>query len=152
MRMRMNVLLVVLAVAGSTGCFKVHMMNEGIDPKDSHDEWENFFFYGLAGHAQIDTRDFCKGEEVARIDYGMNFGTWLVGWVSLGIYTPNVVTVTCGTPYSRKAASFEVEFDRAGAPALVTERLPDREPRSAAPRFSASAEEWTVTLPAREAL
>jgi len=102
----------------SAGCFQTTFVNPGVTPGEEHDPWVDFFVFGLAGEADIDVREFCPGE-VAMVGYGQNFGTWLVGLFTLGIYTPRKVYVTCAAGAGQPVA-FTLDRDAAGRPVALT--------------------------------
>jgi hypothetical protein len=77
-----------------TGCFSTYLHDARFEPGPRHDEWRSFFFWGLAGHAEIDVHEFCPGE-VREVAVGTNFGTWAVSFITLGIYSPQKIYVTC---------------------------------------------------------
>lgn len=56
--------------------------------------WTSTFIYGLVPATPIDVRSQCP-EGVAIVDTQMSFVNGLVAFVTLGIYTPLSVTVTC---------------------------------------------------------
>jgi hypothetical protein len=82
-----------LALA-SSGCFTTSLRDVRTTPGEKHDEWRSFFFWGLAGHAEVDVKDYCPGDAY-EIAFGPNAGTWIVSMVTLGIYSPQKVYVTC---------------------------------------------------------
>jgi hypothetical protein len=78
----------------STGCFTTALRDTRLNPGERHDEWRPFFFWGLVGHAEIDVREFCK-EDAYEVAVGTNFGTWAVTGLTLGLFAPEKVFVTC---------------------------------------------------------
>ena len=60
----------------------------------THEEWSNHYVFGLVGDKEYDTRDWCpNGIAMART--GGNVGTSSLTIVTLGIYAPRKVYVTC---------------------------------------------------------
>jgi len=57
--------------------------------------WTNGFFWGAVGDT-IDTGAVCNGRPVTRVTTDRSFGNAVVSWVTLGIYTPSRMKVTCG--------------------------------------------------------
>jgi len=90
--------LALLAVAGTalleSGCYKATFIDPNAVRGAEHDEWTDFFLFGLVGTEEYDVRQFCRGP-VAMVRTGANFGTGVVSLVTLGIYTPRKVYVTC---------------------------------------------------------
>ena len=61
----------------------------------THDRWSDFFIFGLIGRERFDVRDFCGSDDVAEVRTGANGGTTLVSVLTLGIYVPRKVYVSC---------------------------------------------------------
>ena len=119
--MRKLVLLSALLALGLSGCFQTTFVNPGVPEGEEHDPWVNFFMFGLAGEAEVDVRDFCPGE-VASVGVGQNGGTWIVSLLTLGIYTPRKVYITCAAE-GPAAASAEIQLDADGQPQKVSKRV-----------------------------
>jgi hypothetical protein len=105
-------LLCALALGG---CFKATFIR---DPEavrgEEHDRWTSFFIFGLVGEQTLDVRQFCPDGRVAEVETSANFLTGLVSVVTLGIYTPRKVYVTCAAQSG--GAMLEVEADARGRP------------------------------------
>ncbi len=56
--------------------------------------WTNGFFWGAVGDT-VDTGAVCNGRPVTRVTTDRSVGNVLVSWVTLGIYTPARMSVTC---------------------------------------------------------
>lgn len=79
-----------------TGCYKATFIRDPMVQRgEQHDEWESFFLWGLAGHADVDVRKVCSGADVAEVQTSETFLNGLVSGVTLGIYAPRTVSVTC---------------------------------------------------------
>ncbi len=121
----MLVALVVLAT--STGCFNHRYINRSVVPGgETHRSWGSFFLWGIAGHQTVDVREHCGQNEVHEIVLGTNFLTWLVGLVTVGLYSPRVVVVRCGLGTAQVSFRLEPMRDRGpdrtahlGVPALA---------------------------------
>jgi hypothetical protein len=86
----------VVWLALTAGCYKATFyrdpqMTSGV----AHEEWTDFFLFGLVGNEVVDVEKYCPANSVAMVRTGANLGTGLVGVVTLGIYTPHKVYVTC---------------------------------------------------------
>ena len=57
--------------------------------------WQNFFVLGAVGHAEVDVRDFCATRRAHEVHLGADVLTIGVSVITLGIYTPRKVVVTC---------------------------------------------------------
>lgn len=98
--------LLLAATLASTGCYRATFYRDAsVSKGETHDEWTNFYVFGLVGDERVDVRPFCPGGEVAAVQTGGNFATGLVSVVTIGIYTPRKVYVTCptATPTSAQA-------------------------------------------------
>lgn len=58
-------------------------------------EWANFYLYGIVGHAEVDVRDLCKSGYAREVYLSSDILTIGVTVVTLGIYVPRKVTITC---------------------------------------------------------
>lgn len=118
-----------LAMLLFTGCYRITFVDRSVTPGVEHDEWTDFFLFGLVGHERVEVSRFCPSGEVAMVRTGGNFGTGLVGVVTLGIYTPRKVYVTCGAGKRSAAAGtvrLELELDRRDRPVHVRRMSPGR--------------------------
>jgi Bor protein len=101
----------------ATGCFTTALHDARVTPGEKHDKWRSFFLWGLAGKAEIDVREFCSGD-VYEVATGTNFGTWIVSGLTLGIYSPEKIYITCGDGTSKVT----MDVDRKGRPLRVEVR------------------------------
>jgi hypothetical protein len=115
-------LTALLLLSTLTGCgFTYHFRASNTLPGAQHDEWASYFLFGIVGEHTIDVREFCGRTELHEVTTGTNFLTWLTTLVTLGIYSPRKVNITCsGGP---RTTSFEVDFAPGGAPRRVTRRI-----------------------------
>lgn len=86
--------LVLAPTLTATGCYKATFIQPKTAAGVERDEWTDFFLFGLVGEEDRDVRQYCD-RSVARVRTGGNFGTGLVSFVTLGIYTPRKIYVTC---------------------------------------------------------
>lgn len=109
----LSLLLSVLAL-NATGCYRATFIR---DPSATRgvekDKWADFFVFGLVGEETFNVRDFCPEGRVAEVRTGGNFATGLVSFITLGIYAPRKVYVTCD---GGSAASLEIDADAQGRP------------------------------------
>lgn len=82
------------SVLVSSGCFHSAVLMPTVPPGDKHSTWVNGWLWGSVG-GQVSADIFCQGRGVARVDTKRSVGNILVSWVTLGIYTPSHVSVTC---------------------------------------------------------
>jgi len=76
------------------GCYRATFIDPNAMHAVEHREWTDFFLFGLAGHERMDVRSYCTGP-VALVRTGANVGTAVVSVLTIGIYTPRVLYVTC---------------------------------------------------------
>ena len=74
-----------------------------------HSEWTGHFVGGLIGHPEINVRKMCPAG-AAKIETFRSFGNGLIGVVTLGIYTPRTIRITCAGQ-SRPAAIAVLDAD-----------------------------------------
>ena len=121
----------VLALLLLVGCYKATFyQNPNAVAGARHERWSAFFIYGLVGSQHFDVRDFCGQDAVAEVRTGANFATGLVSIVTIGIYTPHKVYITCAAKHGQTLSStrrLELLLDREGRPARATVLRADRE-------------------------
>ena len=106
-------LLLLGLLFGQAGCYKASFYT---DPKLvrglEHDRWTDFFVFGLVGTEEIDVRSFCEDKNIAEVKTGGNFATSFVSAITLGIYTPRKVYVTCAAgPAKSRFGSRKLQLD-----------------------------------------
>lgn len=111
--------LLVLSAGLGSGCYKATFIDPNASAGEEHEEWTDFYIFGLVGEEEVDARRFCQGP-VALVRTGGNFGTGIVTVLTIGIYAPRKVYVTCAAAPSASvragAAQDLVVEERAGAP------------------------------------
>jgi len=94
-RHRGRLLLGALALALLPACHATFR-----DPKvpagKEHAVWSKFYLVGLVGHARIDIRDYCPSGRVHEVETAEDFKTALLTVLTVGIYAPREVYITCG--------------------------------------------------------
>jgi Bor protein len=81
----------------SAGCYHASIesgMKPGTDKIEQ--EWASGWAWGLVGPAPIDAQSACKGG-LSKVETEHSFLNGLVGTLTLGIYTPMHLTVTCAS-------------------------------------------------------
>ena len=108
----------LLAVVLATGCYKATFIRDpGVQKGVERDEWVDFFIFGLVGERSFEVRQFCPDGRVAQVQTGGNFGTGIVSAVTIGIYTPRKVWVTCAAD----SRAMQLELDEHGKLVAVAE-------------------------------
>lgn len=87
----------LVGLTGLSGCFKTTAIIPNQAPAETHTRWAHGFFWGAVG-GWVDTAQMCGGRPVARITTDRSIGNMAVQWITLGIYTPTRVRVTCAQP------------------------------------------------------
>lgn len=114
-----------LVCLGLSGCYKATFIRDAEAVRgEEHDQWTTFFLYGLIGTEEVDVKEFCPNGDVAVVRTGANFGTGFVSAITLGIYTPHKVYVTCakggsatsGDADAASARRLELDVDESGTP------------------------------------
>jgi hypothetical protein len=109
----------------TSGCYKATFYkNASVSKGEEHEEWTDFFVFGMVGSEQIDVKKFCSNGDAAVIRTGANVGTGVIGVLTIGIYTPRKVYVTCAANGpARTARRLELQLGEQGEPvsAQVTE-------------------------------
>jgi hypothetical protein len=106
--------LLLLLLIAQASCYRASFY---ADPKLvrglEHDQWTDFFVFGLVGKEEFDVRSFCEGRPIAEMKTGGNFATSLVSALTIGIYTPRQVYVTCAASpgQSRYGSSRKLQLD-----------------------------------------
>lgn len=103
---------------GTSGCYKATFhKNASVVKGEQHEEWTDFFVFGTVGSEEIDVKEFCSNGDAAVVRTGGNVGTTVVGVLTIGIYTPRKVYVTCAADDSSRAARrLELELSEQGTP------------------------------------
>ncbi len=99
--LRTKILFQSLLIGGALcvlpGCFRVTALIPDQAPAEKHTQWVNGFFWGAVG-GNVDVAHFCAGRGVASIETKRSVGNYLIELLTLGIYTPSHIAVTCGQP------------------------------------------------------
>ena len=71
----------------------------------------------MVGTEEIDVKEFCANGDAAVIRTGANVGTGVISVLTIGIYTPRKVYVTCAAQSpARTARQLELQLDAQGKP------------------------------------
>ena len=91
---RSILLIAFLSILG-TGCYHA-TIDTGLTPSTETIEkpWASAWVYGLVAPDPISTQAKCK-HGVAKVETHLSFVNQLVGIITLGIYTPMNIKVTC---------------------------------------------------------
>ena len=84
--------LVTSALAG--GC-AASFTDPRVPAGEESSEWVPFYLWGSVGHAEIDVRDHCPTARAHRVRTGGNVLTIGATLITVGIYAPRKVTITC---------------------------------------------------------
>lgn len=79
-------------------CFRTTAIIPSNPSAETHSRWVNGFFWGAVGDV-VDASEVCGGRPVTKVSTYRSPGNLLLQLVTLGIYTPSRVQVTCAAPY-----------------------------------------------------
>lgn len=110
----------LFASAMLMGCYKASFIQPGAVAGEEVRTWTSFFLWGLVGDEELDVREFCPNGRVAKVQTGAGVGTTIVSCLTLGIYNPRRVIVTCDARTGANAGrSLAVFADENGKPIAV---------------------------------
>ena len=95
MQRKLRGLALAVVLAGTAGCYHA-TIETGATPSTTivEKQWASSWIYGLVPPSTIDTKAKCANG-VAKVETQHSFLNQLVGFVTLGIYTPMEITATC---------------------------------------------------------
>ncbi|GBD33207.1 hypothetical protein HRbin33_02188 [bacterium HR33] len=105
MERSLKALTLVLALLGATACYHA-TIDTGRPPSPQTIErpWATSLIYGLVPPPVVETASRCPNG-VSRVETQITFLNWLVGQLTLGIYTPMWIKVTCAAASSEDGAA-----------------------------------------------
>jgi hypothetical protein len=95
--------LSIAAAIATSGC-RATFTDPRVPAGEQKSRWADFFVLGAVGHEEVDIRDYCASARAREVVLGADVFTVLVSVVTLGIYTPRKVTVTCAKAAAAPAA------------------------------------------------
>ena len=108
---RMGRAVLLAALFAGAGCYKATFIRDPNAVKGvEHDKWVDYWLWGLVNDQEVDVRQFCPDGRVAQVWTGGDFVSGLVNIVTLGIYSPRKVFVTC----AGGGQAMQLEFDEHG--------------------------------------
>jgi len=90
----------IIAVSLSTGCASHHaVVKTGVEPgpRKVEDKWADGWVNGLVAPDAVDAESGCGEGGVAVVETRISFLNGLVSTLTLGIYSPMEIVVTCGS-------------------------------------------------------
>ena len=95
---RIRPLILILLMLGISACSSVTIRPNGGD-KDSTDpsylDSKAFYLWGFVGDHEIDVNEVCEGADVSQMQTVMTSSDYLIGFITLFIYSPRTVKVWC---------------------------------------------------------
>ena len=88
----------VVIAAMLSACSTVTIRDHGtakVSSEPSYSSSKAFFFWGLAGTARINTTAICHGKRPVQMQSQKTFVDGLLGFLTLGIYSPRTASVWC---------------------------------------------------------
>ena len=95
-----RIVTTIAAVSLLTGCATYHaVVVTGIDPgpRKVEDKWADSYAGGLVPPDRVDAGTGCGEDGVAMVETRISFLNGLVSALTLGIYSPMEIVVTCGS-------------------------------------------------------
>jgi hypothetical protein len=110
-----KVMLALASAAVLAGCYHA-TVETGLPPSPQTIEkkWASGWIYGLVPPATIETMQRCPNG-VARVETQLSFANQLVNFLTLGIYTPMEIVVTCAASGMEDASLVDNAADFAQA-------------------------------------
>ena len=96
MKRLIQLLIVTLMVAALSGCYRHTFRNASGNPQSrpAVTKWQSHFLWGLASGDDINLNEACP-QGVWEVYNSIGLLQAVVGSLTLGIYTPSYVEVTC---------------------------------------------------------
>jgi hypothetical protein len=103
---------VLAAAVALSGCYHATIETGlPLGTQTLEDQWADSWVYGLVPPETVETAARCPNG-VARVETRRSFTNWLVGFLTVGIYTPMEIMVTCAGPDAPdQAAQDRVSID-----------------------------------------
>ena len=99
------------ALLCGAGCYKATFIRDPNAVKGvEQDKWVDYWLWGLVNEQEIDVKQFCADGRVAQIVTGGDFLSGLVNFVTIGIYSPRKVFVSCAVG----GRALQLELDEHG--------------------------------------
>lgn len=95
MRRALGLVIIALTALAVTSC-SATFVDARVPAEAQHRLWRSFYAGGLIGHAEIDLRDVCASGRAREVRTGEDALTLALTIVTLGVYAPRRVVVTCG--------------------------------------------------------
>ena len=120
---RNTALIVALLLSSTTACFRqVVQTGRAPGPTVIQQEWVSTWIFGIVPAEPIDTRVQCPSG-VATVVTQTSFANGLVGALTLGIWSPQTVTITCASGTASLPNGTEVLHVAADASSAVVGRV-----------------------------
>ena len=116
MRTARHVVFVLVSFVVFGGCFHA-VINTGIDsgPQKIEQKWAKGYVNGLVPPDAVEAGDDCGAAGVARVETRRSFLNQLVSSLTLGIFSPMEIIVTCGSEGEGDADGGEPEANESAA-------------------------------------
>jgi hypothetical protein len=113
----LRAVLVLVAFAPLLGCFHA-VIDTGKPPSNVtiDQEWASGFIYGLVPPDKVETASKCPSG-VSKVETQRSFLNSLVGFLTIGIYTPSQINVTCAAAVTSEAPSRTIDVKGTSAEA-----------------------------------
>lgn len=93
---KLGFLMLLTTVA--SGCYHATVQT-GVQPTPGSDtRWAHSWIYGLVPPSTVNATEECGGAPASSVETQVSFVNGIVGGLTMGIYTPMTIKVTCGVP------------------------------------------------------
>jgi hypothetical protein len=117
----------IVSVFMLASCYKVNVSAKpDVGNGASKSQTSHFFIFGLVGNSRVDVTDFCGSAQAASVETGMTFVDGLLSALTVNIYTPRTVTVSC-TSGASAGNSVIISGDSSGHPVKVVAQVDGRQ-------------------------
>jgi hypothetical protein len=91
---------IALLMVALSACSTITIRDKGTGKMATEPSWEesqSFFIYGLVGKHHVDVKQICGAKPARQMQAQTTFVDGLLGFITIGIYTPRTAKVWCGT-------------------------------------------------------
>jgi len=118
----MRFTLLVLGALVVSGCYHATIeTGKPASPETIDKQWASSFVYGLVPPSTVETAQKCPNG-VAKVETQQTFVNGLVYFLTLGIYSPMAIKVTCAAAGSADAGALLRSSENGATPAELVQR------------------------------
>ncbi|MEM9487845.1 MAG: hypothetical protein AAGC55_01810 [Myxococcota bacterium] len=124
---RYTVIPILVAAMLALGACLPTTFSSGTPAGVTYRTWNNFYLFGLVGNAWVDAATLCP-TGVARVETRVGIGQVLLGVITIGLYVPRTVIVSCAAPVASdetQPKKFWIGQNEQGETVYVVEKRSD---------------------------